>query len=97
MVIDQQVAIEVIEFELMVRMQCRGPMFGYPELPDELQVWIFILGLKELWIGWAHGVDFEWRSGTEMKRHSGPSLVLYDEVVLECRSLETCIGLFIEM
>ena len=45
MVVDQQVAVEVVEFELVVQMQCRGPMFGNPELFDELQVGIFILGL----------------------------------------------------
>ena len=97
MVVDQQVAIEVIKFELVVRMQRRGPMFGDPELLDELQVGIFILSLKEFWIGGTHGIDLEWRSGTEMKRHSGSGFVLDNEVVLEGRRLEPCIRLFVEM
>ena len=63
MVVDQQVAVEVVEFELVVRMQCRWPMFGNSKLLDELQVGIFILSLKEFRIGGTHVIDLEWRSG----------------------------------
>ena len=97
MVVEQQVAVEVVEFELVVRMQCRGPMFGNPELFDKPQVGIFILGLKEFRICGTHGIDFEWRSSPEMKRHSGSVFVLNNEVVLEGRSLETSIRLFMEV
>ena len=67
------------------------------KLLDELQVGIVFLGLKEFWIRWSHGVDFGGRRGTEVQWHSGSSFVLDDEVVLECRSLEACIRLLVEM
>ena len=97
MVVDQQVAIEVIEFELVVRMQCGWPGLGHPELFDQLQVGILFLGLKEFRVGWTHGVDFDGRRGTEVQRDSRSRFFLDDENVLECRGLEACICLLVEM
>ena len=43
--VDEKVAIEIVQFDLVIQGKRRWPLFRHPKLFDELEIWIVFLSL----------------------------------------------------
>ena len=70
MLVDEQIAVEIVEFDLVVLVQGCWPLGGHAKFFDELQIEVFFLGLQKFGIVRSHGIDLGRRHGAKMQRNS---------------------------